>query len=204
MSDIKLINDTTFQNVFNYRYSNKPLEKRIASSYLHGKGVTKIMDNMATSSTLIELNVTHGKISGVTTDNFHFTNVEGQTSPSLKRRIKHHLGMLFNIDHYRDNFHAKVVAIANAYKKEEKTAAIKAVKEDMGALQYLSPEMKTDRDVVLAAVRKNGAALQYASDELKNDKEIVLEAIKQHRWALFHASKELQADPEVRQAAHIV
>ena len=42
-----------------------------------------------------------------------------------------------------------------------------------------------------------GINLQYVSDNLKADREFVMEAIEQHGWALEYASDDLQNDPEL-------
>ena len=55
------------------------------------------------------------------------------------------------------------------------------------ALQFISNELKNDKDVVLAAVKQNGYALEFASDTLKNDKPIVYYAVKQNKYALEYA-----------------
>merc|ERR1719321_937632 len=41
------------------------------------------------------------------------------------------------------------------------------VKDNGGALQFASPELKGDKEVVIAAVQQKGRALQFASPELK-------------------------------------
>ena len=50
---------------------------------------------------------------------------------------------------------------------------------------------KQDRERLMAAVKQNGGALQYASAELKGDREIVMEAVAQGPKALQYASDEL-------------
>jgi hypothetical protein len=62
--------------------------------------------------------------------------------------------------------------------------------------EYISEELKKDKEVVLAAVKQDGYALQYASEELKKDKEVVLAAVKQNGYALKYASEELKKDKE--------
>ena len=69
------------------------------------------------------------------------------------------------------------------------------------ALQYVSDELKNDKEVVLAAITEDGRALEYASDELKNDKEVVLAAVTQYGRALEYASDELKNDKDVVLAA---
>ena len=45
------------------------------------------------------------------------------------------------------------------------------------ALEFVSDELKNDKDVVMAAVKDDQDALEHASDTLKSDKDI-LELIK--------------------------
>ena len=55
----------------------------------------------------------------------------------------------------------------------DKTEALAAVKNDGGALEHASDELKADKEVVMAAVKNDGDALEFASDELKTDPEIL-------------------------------
>lgn len=202
MSNLKLSDDTNFQNVFNSNKSNKPLEKRIASSYLKGKGVKTLLDNMPTPSTTLDFKSTANKISAVTIGGYEITQTD-KPSISFKHKVKHRVKMLLNLKGYKDDFNAKVVALADAYRNDEgiaRNSAIKAVSENSGALKNY-PQFQNDREIVLAAVQKNGPSLQYASDDLKNDPDVVLEAIKNHKMALFHASKECRENSELRKAA---
>ena len=86
-------------------------------------------------------------------------------------------------------------------KHPEREEWLEKVKEDGNALQYVSDELKNDREIVLAAVRNNGCALGYVSDELKNDREFVLAAVRQNGWVLFYVSDELRNDKEILLAA---
>jgi hypothetical protein len=61
-----------------------------------------------------------------------------------------------------------------------------AVRKDSTALQYVSQEIQSDRDVVLAAVMRNGKVLEYASTELQGDLEVVLAAVRQNNSALTY------------------
>lgn len=47
---------------------------------------------------------------------------------------------------------------------------------------------------MLAAVRKHGSQLQFVSDELRNDREVVLAAVMQDAWAFEYASDELKCE----------
>ena len=44
--------------------------------------------------------------------------------------------------------------------------------------QYVSQDLKADKEVALAAVSECGEALEYASSELRADKEVVLTALE--------------------------
>jgi hypothetical protein len=41
------------------------------------------------------------------------------------------------------------------------------------ALEFVSDELKADKEVVMAAVKEEGDALQFSSDELKADEEVI-------------------------------
>ena len=73
----------------------------------------------------------------------------------------------------------------------DKTEALKTVKQNSYSIQYLSDELRNDREIVLMAVKQNGYLIQYLSDELKNDREIVLEAVKQDGRLIKYLSDEI-------------
>jgi hypothetical protein len=47
------------------------------------------------------------------------------------------------------------------------------VQQNGWALEYVSPELRADREVVLAAVQQDGWVLKYASPELRADRELM-------------------------------
>jgi hypothetical protein len=53
-----------------------------------------------------------------------------------------------------------------------------------------------EREKALEDVKRDGLNLEFISDELKNDREIVLAAVKQNPEALRCADISLQDDPE--------
>ena len=57
-------------------------------------------------------------------------------------------------------------------RSKEVVEAIKRVQNNGLALQYVSEELKADREVVMAAVKQNGVALQFATQELQRDTEV--------------------------------
>lgn len=62
-------------------------------------------------------------------------------------------------------------------------------------LEYLSGNLRKDREVVLAAVTNSGHNLEYASEELRDDNEIVHLAIKNSGYEVFkYASDRLKND----------
>lgn len=196
---MKLTNDNRFQDLFNPSNSDKSLKKKIESSYLNGKTITTILDNIPTSSTSIEIKISANKISSISLDQKELTKVK-DVPLKFKRKIKHKAMMFFNINGYKNNFKAKVIALIDAYRTAHKEQVIKELTDNTSDLRKY-PQYNNDRDVVLVAVQNNGANLLYASYELRNDREIVLAAIKKYRHAYYDASYELQNDPEIRKAA---
>ena len=69
-----------------------------------------------------------------------------------------------------------------------------------GWLQFV-PFFQNDRDVVLAAVRSCGVSLEFASEALQNDKDIVLAAMQENGYGLQYASEALRDDEEIVSAA---
>ena len=65
----------------------------------------------------------------------------------------------------------------------QKKEVLAAVQRDGRALNYVSPELKADKEVVLAAVQENAGALEHASLELRADREVVLAAVRSDGWA---------------------
>ena len=62
--------------------------------------------------------------------------------------------------------------------KNNKEYAVKAVKQNGNALQYVTAELIADREVVLEAVKQDVHSLKYAAKELINNNSIVLLSIK--------------------------
>ena len=71
--------------------------------------------------------------------------------------------------------------IETIYSKE---LSLALVKQNGEALEYVSDELKNDREIVMEAVKQDGCALEYVPNKLRNDKEIVIEAVK-HLWMCF-------------------
>lgn len=67
------------------------------------------------------------------------------------------------------------------------------ISENGFALQYMTKELKDDKEIVLIALRESaGFALKYASKRLQADREVVYQAVKKYRKPLEYASQELQ------------
>jgi len=63
-------------------------------------------------------------------------------------------------------------------------------------LQYVSEELRRDKEFVLEAVRRNPKVLEYASEALRDDKRFVLEAVRQNPEALKYAGSRILVDIE--------
>jgi hypothetical protein len=86
-----------------------------------------------------------------------------------------------------------------------------AVSQDGGALEYASPQLRSNREVVFLAVKENGNAIQYADPCFGDDKELIITALSSvpdddmggNLWpgstniVLSCMSRRLREDPEV-------
>jgi hypothetical protein len=91
---------------------------------------------------------------------------------------------------------------------QEKIDALKGVSTDELELEFLSPEMKDDKDIVFAAVNVNSYAAWYASPRLWGNKEFVLFVLDNYETddynepsILSMVSKELLNDKDIIIAA---
>eukprot|EP00434_Breviolum_minutum_P035837 symbB.v1.2.031736.t1/scaffold3715.1/size56643/2 len=75
-----------------------------------------------------------------------------------------------------------------------KDYALKAVAVHGRALQFLSPQLRGDKEVVLKAVKCDGWALQWADQECRKDKDLVLKAMVKDVRSLQFAPQELLSD----------
>jgi hypothetical protein len=64
-------------------------------------------------------------------------------------------------------------------------------------LDFLSIELKNDKEVVLDMVKTNGNNLEFAKESFKDDKEIVLVAVKSTAKSFQYASDRLRDDKEI-------
>ena len=51
-------------------------------------------------------------------------------------------------------------------------------------LQFVSKDLRRDREIVMTAVRKNGGAIKFASEDLWRDRDIVMAVVGQNGEAL--------------------
>lgn len=70
--------------------------------------------------------------------------------------------------------------------RKDKDIAMAAVQQNVYAFKYVSEELKNNRNFILSIIKKNGLVLEHLSFELRNDKEIV-EAIRSNRDACYHS-----------------
>ena len=62
------------------------------------------------------------------------------------------------------------------------TSSVIGFKQQNGlALEFVSQEMKGDRELCMAAVAQDGSAIQFVSQKMKGDAEVVLAAWKNVR-----------------------
>jgi CxxC motif-containing protein len=72
--------------------------------------------------------------------------------------------------------------------RNSKLYMMEAVRNNYGALEYASDELKSDREFILTAVKQNGGALKYASDKLKAYKQIILDALNRDSSVLTYVN----------------
>lgn len=76
-----------------------------------------------------------------------------------------------------------------------KDYALKAVAVHGRALQFLTPQLRADKEVVSKAL-SDGWALQWADQECRKDKELVLKAVKKDVGSLQFAPQELLSNKD--------
>jgi hypothetical protein len=76
--------------------------------------------------------------------------------------------------------------------QDDKTLALKVIKQSPSLLAFVSPRLKCDIDIVLTAISIDGEYICYANESLRNQYEIALKAIQQSAFALFHLNDEFQ------------
>lgn len=78
------------------------------------------------------------------------------------------------------------------------SAAQEAVREAFWVFDYLSDELKGDKDVALAGVELCWAYLANLPDNMKDDKDVALKALEQNREAWCFISERLKKDEDIR------
>ena len=63
------------------------------------------------------------------------------------------------------------------------------------ALEFISEEMKGDRELCTAALAQNGLALQWTSEEMKGERELCMAAVARQRLS---RTGELSSTPRRR------
>jgi hypothetical protein len=85
--------------------------------------------------------------------------------------------------------------------KSDKEFMLRIIERDPFALEYASDNLKADKDMILAATDFNYFRLEFASDDLKDDKDIALAAIKNCSSNYEHVSNRLKKDKKLAWAA---
>ena len=78
--------------------------------------------------------------------------------------------------------------------KKNREFVLEVLKINGLVLEYVSPEFQADREVVLEAVKQNGDAFEFASQKLKENREFVLKAIDINWKVLEYISPELKKE----------
>ena len=86
--------------------------------------------------------------------------------------------------------------------KNDKEIVLEAVKHNREALEYVSEELKNNKQVVLCAIRSEYFGyepdiLKHASEQLRDDKEVVLAAVGCEYYSLKDASERLKDDKDI-------
>jgi Domain of unknown function (DUF4116) len=76
-----------------------------------------------------------------------------------------------------------------------KSVVVAAVTENGSALDFATPDLRSDPDVVLAAVRNDGVALVFAGAQLRDTPAVAFSAVLQEPLALEVVSQRLLGDP---------
>lgn len=88
-----------------------------------------------------------------------------------------------------------------AHRIDEYDIVVQAVKQNGLALQYVSGELKSNKEIVLTAINNIVNSCEYMINEFRDDKEIVLNVIQKDWIYLRLASPRLKDDKEIVLAA---
>ena len=84
--------------------------------------------------------------------------------------------------------------------RSDKNFVSEAIKYGAYNFQFASEQLRGDKELalkVLSKIKGGGAMLEFVSDELKNDKEVVMTAVKTSGGSLQYASENLRDDEEI-------
>ena len=81
--------------------------------------------------------------------------------------------------------------------KEDKEMVLIALNYSGDSIEFINPYLRRDKKIMLTACRNFGRGLQYASDKLKDDFELVKIAIENNGTAIKFASKRLKLNVEL-------
>ena len=70
-----------------------------------------------------------------------------------------------------------VLKNAPAELRADRDCVLVAIKQNSGAIEYVSEVLRSDHEFMLAVVMQKASALEFASDELRADRAIVLAAL---------------------------
>jgi len=81
--------------------------------------------------------------------------------------------------------------------RADKEIVLKVIEKDPIMFKYASEELKADKDFILLAIKKNGMVFMFASEYIRADKEIVLKVIEEKTYMFMFASEDIRADKEI-------
>ncbi|KAG2373378.1 hypothetical protein C9374_012244 [Naegleria lovaniensis] len=120
------------------------------------------------------------------------------------------------------------LVFANARFRQDPSLALEIVRKNGLCLEFMSNELKSNREVVMDAISQNGNALKFASEELRDDTKIVdlaldydlecirfasqnvlscksymMDVISENGFLLEYASDNLKADEQIIEKAFL-
>jgi len=93
--------------------------------------------------------------------------------------------------------HGASLKFLTPHLRSKKNLVGAAVRSNGLALRFAPLALRCDRRTVLEAVQQNGLALRLASLKLRDDKGVVLVAVAQNGMAMQYASQALRCDKDV-------
>ena len=85
--------------------------------------------------------------------------------------------------------------------RSDKEFMLRIMERDSYAFEYASDKLKADKDMILAATDFDHFRLEFASDVLKDDKDIAFAAMKNNPFNYEHVSNRLKKDKKLAMAA---